>query len=210
MNYEFNFVPLRPKLNYELPRHYTRTGNFPLHRHLSSSRHQERIPLWREVLASVSHHGISRLHRVAVRREYIHLGAAWRLQFLVFLVDTGALPTTGEGSERLVPEEEGRERGLRDDDLNDDLNLNLNLLGCSSTTPPAPEHQQERKKARMQSRKNVDDFCAFFGKCFRNRRKTLGRSSSQQLRRYSRSPFARIYSNKFGISLAYSYLCSAI
>lgn len=159
MNYEFNFVPLRPKLNNELPRHYTRTGNFPLHRHLSSYRHQERIPLWREVLACVSHHGISRLHRVAVRREYIHLGAAWRLQFLVFLVDTGALPATGEGSERLVPEEEGRERGLRDDDLNDDLNLNL--LGCSST------------KARMQSQKNADDNAI-------ERRKTLTKDDKRR------------------------------
>ncbi len=36
-------------------------------------------------------------------------------------------------------------------------NANPNVLGCSSTTPPAPEHQLERKKARVQSRKNFNE-----------------------------------------------------
>ncbi len=36
-------------------------------------------------------------------------------------------------------------------------NANHNVLGCSSTTPPAPEHQLERKKARVQSRKNFNE-----------------------------------------------------
>ena len=89
----------------ELSRHHIGLGDFPLYRTLSPTCYQERIPLWRKMLASVSRHGNCRLHRFPVRREHIHIGVAWRLQFLVLLVHSGAFPAEKEGGKRLVPQE---------------------------------------------------------------------------------------------------------
>ena len=49
------------------------------------------------------------MHRVAFRREHLLFGVAWRVQFLVLLVDPGAFPTKKKSGKRLVPEE--REEG---------------------------------------------------------------------------------------------------
>ena len=89
----------------ELSRHHIGLGDFPVHRSLPPHRHQVRIPFRREVLARFPRLGDCRLHRFPVCREHLHIGVAWRLQFLVFLVDSGAFPAEKEGGKRLVPQE---------------------------------------------------------------------------------------------------------